>query len=352
MKIALYAAVGLVLLLVGATFATWQMSRPIFDGRLTFETLDALEIAPIDKALTFARTATGDVLLIVGADGTGLEGLSLEHESGRAYRDAIDAYHSIGWEQLAGIADSGSFQTYEWTDLVVPIDEHYPHVAAGTNYRAHAREVGHEGDPFLFPKLSRASPWNADVLDGARLDHEVEICAVPLTDHSASQPAKTAYLLCGDFTDRWSLVRHIDTDGVMGQTGFPIGKGGETRLPVGALLVVPRDDDFYQTLEIALYVNDQLRQQSSAGLMIWSPQEILSRTLADCGNPYHTANAVISISDCDVIPARKLILTGTPEGVLFKVATIWNPLAYLGSGDVVVSTGRYLGYMRNEIVER
>lgn len=135
----------------------------------------------------------------------------------------------------------------------------------------------------------------------------------------------------------------------MGQTGFPIGKGGETRLPVGALLVVPEDADFYQSLDIALYVNDELRQRSSGGLMIWSPYEILSRTLGDCRSPYYTEDDVVSISDCEVIPARTLILTGTPEGVMFKVATIWNPLAYLRSGDVVVSTGKFLGTMRNEI---
>ena len=37
------------------------------------------------------------------------------------------------------------------------------------------------------------------------------------------------------------------------------------------------------------------------------------------------------------------------EGVLFKLATLWHPWAYLRQGDVVTSFGTYLGYMRNEI---
>jgi len=349
MKTALYSFLALATLGILATLATWQMSRPVFDGRLTFETTDTVEISPLDRALTFARTTSGDVILVLSADGSTLKGINLTTETNKKYSDAIGAYHEIGLETLLRMGRDGTQQTFAWNDLSVPVDEHYPHVAAGTNYRAHAREVGHAGEPFLFPKLSRATAWNADVVDGARLDYEVEICAVPLTDHTRTRPAKLAYLLCGDFTDRWSLVAHIDTSGIMGQTGFPIGKGGETRLPVGALLVVPEDADFYQSLDIALYVNDELRQRSSGGLMIWSPYEILSRTLGDCRSPYYTEDDVVSISDCEVIPARTLILTGTPEGVMFKVATIWNPLAYLRSGDVVVSTGKFLGTMRNEI---
>jgi hypothetical protein len=40
---------------------------------------------------------------------------------------------------------------------------------------------------------------------------------------------------------------------------------------------------------------------------------------------------------------------GTPEGVLFKLAMLWRPWAYLREGDVVISFATYLGYMSNQI---
>ncbi|MFT5443940.1 MAG: 2,4-diketo-3-deoxy-L-fuconate hydrolase [Myxococcota bacterium] len=350
MKSVINVLLGVVIVAAIATFVTWQMSRPIFDVQLTSEDLDVVEIAPIESALTFARTKSGDVLLVLRANGSEVVGVKIKSGTSTPHRDAIDAYNAIGAEAFVGLAQNGAQQTYAWADLAVPTEETYPHVAAGTNYSSHAAEVGHEGDPFLFPKLSKVTGWNDDVINGGRLDYEVEICAAPLTDHTSANPAKLGYVLCGDFTDRWSLIKHIDLDGPMGPTGFPNGKAGETRLPVGALFVIPNDHEFYKSLDVKLYVNDELRQQASAALMIWSPNEILSRTLADCETPYKLDDSFIRIADCDVIPARTFILTGTPEGVIFKVPTIWNPLAYLRPGDVVISTGKYLGFMRNEIV--
>ncbi len=349
MKGVAYSVIALFVVLAAAT---WFMSRPLFDEQLTADILNEVQIAPVQDALTFARTANGEVFLVVAASAETITGISLAGYSDPPFTDAIDAFLTLGRQTLLDISHDGSPQSVPWPDLGIPIEEHYPHIAAGTNYQDHAEEVGHEGDPFLFPKLSHVTAWNADVVEAARLDYEVEICAVPLGEHSEQRPATLAYLLCGDYTDRWSLVKNIDTGGVMGQTGFPIAKGGPTRLPVGALLVIPQHADFYESMDISLYVNDVLRQQSSASLMRWSPMEILSRALADCESPYYTANTVVRIGDCDAIPARTVILTGTPGGVMFKLATLWSPLAYLRSGDVVIARGKYLGYTRNEIVSR
>ena len=344
------AASVLVALGILATAVTWWMSRPIFDERLKGEVTSALEIADPERALTFARTTGGEVLLVTRSSGAQLDAVSLTSPAGEPLADAIDAYHTFGVDELVRLARDGHRRAVDWSSLGMPIDDHYPHIAAGTNFREHAEEVGHEGEPFLFPKLSRATAWNADVVDAPRLDYEVEICAVPLTDHTSARPAKLGYLLCGDFTDRWSLVLEIDTQGPMGPTGFPTGKGGATRLPVGALFVVPRDAAFFESIEISLYVNDRLRQRASGGQMIWSPDEILSRALAGCETGYYAGDVEHRVSDCEAIPARTLILTGTPGGVMFKVPTIWNPLAYLRPGDIVVATATHLGHQRNEIV--
>jgi hypothetical protein len=55
---------------------------------------------------------------------------------------------------------------------------------------------------------------------------------------------------------------------------------------------------------------------------VWSPQQILANSLADCESPYQVGEDILHIADCERIPAGTLVLTGTPEGVLFKLATL------------------------------
>ena len=181
------------------------------------------------------------------------------------------------------------------------------------------------------------------------MDFEVELCAVPLVDYSIGATPLLGYLLCGDFTDRWQLVKDIDLDGPMGITGFAAGKGGVGRMPLGALLLVPRQPDLYADIQLDLYLNGRLRQRATAGLMIWSPEEIIERALAACDTEFAHHERSVTLTDCDRIPARTVILTGTPEGVLFHVATLWSPWSYLRPGDVVVSRASYLGILHNTI---
>jgi 2-keto-4-pentenoate hydratase/2-oxohepta-3-ene-1,7-dioic acid hydratase in catechol pathway len=352
MNIAIRSVLASLVLFGLATLVTWRMSAPIFDEVLTSDDLSRIGVAPLHQAITLVRTKEDDILILLGANVTGVSGVRVEMLRDETPKDVIDVYLAKGPEELRQVARIGEIVTLPWSDLALPFEENYPHIAVGTNYRAHAEEVGHDGDPFLFPKLSSATPWNADVREGVRLDYEIEICAVPLTDYTTKVRAELGYLLCGDFTDRWLLVRNIDLNGKMGQTGFPIGKGGDSRLPIGAFFVIPQSEDFYEAIQISLYVNGKLRQRSSGAQMIWSPYEALDQALADCESAYDLGHETVPLSDCETIPARTILLTGTPEGVLFKLPTIWNPLAYLGVGDVVTSIGRYLGQMRNEISER
>jgi 2-keto-4-pentenoate hydratase/2-oxohepta-3-ene-1,7-dioic acid hydratase in catechol pathway len=142
----------------------------------------------------------------------------------------------------------------------------------------------------------------------------------------------------------------MEIGGEMGKTGFALGKGGATHLPIGALLVIPAADDFYQQIDMKLYVNNDLRQHSKAGLMIWSPMQILERTLKDCNAVYKKLTEEIRLlNSCDKVPAKTLMLTGTPEGTMFHIATLWNPLFYLASGDVVTAYATYLGITKNTV---
>lgn len=342
--------IGVALLVVAAVVSSVWLSRPVVVGALDEEAFGELSIAPTGQAVTLAVSEAGAVLLVTAADADGIAAIDIASVTGHAYRDAIDAYQSLGLDQLRDLFGQASSSSYPWSRLVLPVSSIFRNIAAGTNYRAHAEEVGHEGEPFLFPKLSGPTSWNSAVASGVRLDYEVELCAVTLAEHRRESPAALGYLLCGDFTDRWLLVRDIDLDGDMGRTGFPLAKGGKSRLPVGPLLVIPDEDDFYRELTLSLYVNDRLRQYSGADKMIWPPRKILSRGLADCRTPYELQSETVFIADCDEIVAGTLLLTGTPAGVLFQLATLWNPWAYLRPGDVVTSFGTYLGYTRNKIL--
>ena len=84
--------------------------------------------------------------------------------------------------------------------------------------------------------------------------------------------------------------------------------------------------------------------------MIWSPDEIAARALGACTQTYHRrVEQTLRLTGCDAIPAGTILLTGTPEGVLFHPATLWNPLAYLQSGDEVVVRAPGLGVLWNRV---
>ena len=59
-----------------------------------------------------------------------------------------------------------------------------------------------------------------------------------------------------------------------------------------------------------------------------------------------------TLTDCDAIAAGTLILTGTPEGVMFHLLNIWSPLAYVREGDEVTAAASHLGVLRNRVAPR
>ena len=341
--------ITVLLLVMLAVFSSVWLNRPVVNGKLDDAVFARMTLAPLEKALTLAVTRAGEVLLVTGVEADGIAAININTVTGHTFLNVVDLYRNLDIDELRSLYKNENPSSYAWVDLGMPVFPVSLNIAAGTNYRAHAEEVGHEGEPFLFPKLSRPTPWDSEVAPGARLDYEVELCAVTLTEHRPGNPAALGYILCGDFTDRWLLVRDIDLDGEMGRTGFPLAKGGDSRLPIGPLLVIPNEDDFYRELTLKLYVNNTLRQKSGAEKMIWSPRQILSQAMADCRTPYQLEPQTLFIGNCESIPVGTLLLTGTPEGVLFHLMTLWNPWVYLRSGDVVTSFGTFLGYTRNKI---
>ncbi len=347
------ALVGVVVVAgVALVVATDRLAQPKFDDRLEHDPIAEIEIAPLGEALTFARRIAPEpaVLIVTEAGPDGLRAVDLGAALDREFDDAIEAIGTVGTEAIARVAREGEAITVEYASLGLPFEAGARHVAAGTNYRAHAEEVGVDDGPFLFPKLTAPTSWNADVPDRDRLDHEIEICTVTLERGDDASPAPVGFSLCNDFTDRWTLLRQIDFDQPMGVTGFPDAKGGPGMLPIGPLLVVPHDQErFHDDLELSLYVNGALRQQARGGWMVWSPDEITRQANAHCDVDYQAEVGAVRLPTCDGMPARTIVLTGTPAGVMFHPATVWSKAAYLQPGDEVIAVATHLGVLRNVV---
>jgi 2-keto-4-pentenoate hydratase/2-oxohepta-3-ene-1,7-dioic acid hydratase in catechol pathway len=337
-----------VLALVGRSI---QVSQGLYDERIESVPKNALALAPLKEALTFAKTRTGEVLLVAALDRNGVVAVNLTAEFDAAGTDTLALYRHFGSDAIRSALDS-EVTFVEWEALGLPFKPQDQAVAAGTNFAAHAEEVGLDEGPFLFPKISKPSAWNDTLPQSARLDYEVELCAVPIDDYSIDTPSALGVTLCNDFTDRWDLVRNIDLDGPLGRTGFADGKSGERRLPLGALLVIPRDTDaFLHGVALGLAVNGDLRQQGRGSQMIWSASKVMQETLLQCDQLYQYQGGSIPLTECGAVRAGTVVMLGTPDGVAFQMPNIWMPWPYLRPGDEVLTYASHLGLLQTKITD-
>lgn len=285
-------------------------------------------IAPLDTALTFARTRAGDDLRVIAVtgyeDGT-VAGVDLSSALVRPVRDPIDALRDEGWDGLRAriaAAPDAARTRVPAADLVVPVDLRSHHVAAGTNYTEHAGEAEVTDGPFLFAKLVEPTGPRAPVSRGdALLDYEVELAFVTLAPLAAGDRAGALGLvLCNDYTDRATLLRHVDPWDPTSGKGFTTGKSFPGYLPVGDIFVVPRDvRAFAASLELRLWVNGAPRQEASVARQIWDLDRLLAETWARRDVTWaHRGGVVSLLSPEKTIPERTLLMSGTPGGTVFK----------------------------------
>ena len=340
--------IGLVALVLAFVAFSFYVSQPVVEGtRGSFEPL----IADRAEALTFARSAKG-LILVIRHEGDALVGVNLTERFGRDRTSDLVAFVAdIDAATLADVSAPG--ERFPLDELVMPLSYHHPSVAAGTNFKEHAEEIYSDDPPFLFPKLVEASQWNSAVPFVPRLDFEAELCMFPLADvESADSLPEFGLVLCNDFTDRWALLREVDLGEPLGLTGFATGKGCAKCLPTGYLVVVPRSRDFYLSLNLSLYVNDELRQQFSMADVILPIEAIVSKAFEDRHADYRKGDEAVSLLPYPHIPKGTLILTGTAAGVLFKPVNIWNQGFYLQPGDVVRTEATYLGHLDSAIEDQ
>lgn len=336
-----------ILVLIGFSY---HVSRPLFQQQLAVDALASPEIAPPEQALTFARSA-GQLLLVSSSHGQAVEAidLSARYDS----NDLVALYNSLGYEHFQTLLQQDLPRvTVPIEQLRAPLSYGTANIAAGTNFAEHAEEVYLDDPPFLFPKLSAATHWSATVTraGSSRLDYEAELCMVPLQDITESSSAvQLGLILCNDFTDRWTLMTQLDFARPMGQTGFAAAKGKPTFLPTGYFLLIPKSPTFYKTLELELYVNEQMRQKFQAGDMILKPGDIINQSFEQAGTTFYKDEQPVQLMPEGYIPSGSIILTGTAAGVIFKPANIWNSGFYLHPGDRVITRATYLGHLDNSI---
>jgi 2,4-didehydro-3-deoxy-L-rhamnonate hydrolase len=289
---------------------------------------ESLAVAPPEEALTFARTDAPDgphLWAVAAFHGDTLTAFNLTRALGPQARDPITAFHLHGYDALSARIAAGLAQSPEAVaaqDLILPVDLTSSHIAAGTNFAAHAEESAVEDGPFLFAKQVAPTPFRAPVSVGeALLDYEVELAFVTLQDTPLPQvPQTMGLILANDFTDRAALMRHINTDDVTSGDGFTTGKSAPGYLPVGNLFVIPRDlHAFVAATDLSLAVNGRLRQRAPMTLAIWDIHELLRQTQARTGVRWDHHGEQVGLPIVDgAVPARTLILAGTPDGTIFQ----------------------------------
>ena len=305
-----------------------QIAKSTFAQTILPRQIRTVAIAEPNQALTFARIKTRGKNQVIAVrqyiDGI-VRGIDLSALLDRDVDDPIRLFRAYGYDQLHTAIANAASETkigVSVDKLIIPVDLKHHHIAAGTNFPAHADETTVERGPFLFPKLVQPTgPYAPVPVGDALLDYEVELAYVPLAPiNEGKAPKYMGLILCNDYTDRAALLRHIDVENVESGKGFATGKSFPGFLPVGNLFVIPRDfRSFAKEIELQLYVNYALRQKSKIQVMIWDLDKMLTEIWGRRDTTWQYQNKKISLFAQDgLIRARTLLMSGTPSGTVFQ----------------------------------
>ena len=196
-------------------------------------------------------------------------------------------------------------------------------VCVGRNYRAHARELGHEvpAEPLLFlkPPSALAGPDSMIVLpaQSTRVEHEGELAVVIGSRARHVAPTNVhehilGYTCANDVTARDLQKRDVQ---------FTRAKGFDTFCPVGPWIETERPN---ADATISVRVNGEKRQNGRIGDMVFDVDTLVSY-----------------ISHVMTLEFGDVVLTGTPEGV--------GPLE---PGNTVTVSVDGIGTLRNHVSAR
>jgi 2-keto-4-pentenoate hydratase/2-oxohepta-3-ene-1,7-dioic acid hydratase in catechol pathway len=285
-------------------------------------------LAPIEKAHTFAQVRRGETvrtLFVISFSDDKVTAVDLSELADLHSVDAFDVINRFSVAQLDAIGRQPQrLHTYPVERLIGVGPRGLAQVAAGTNYPAHGDEVGVDGT-FLFPKLSAAAGPRSAVAaaPGALMDYEVEVCARfdrELRSVADFDEARKGLFICGDFSDRATMVRNLDLKNIVSGDGFPDAKSGPDRFPAGAFLVVPKDwKAFMNELVIETWVDGERRQHVRAADMIKDLRAIVKETLDEgATRTWSYRGGRIPMLARTAIGTDSAVLTGTGDGVIFQ----------------------------------
>ncbi|ADO71806.1 fumarylacetoacetate hydrolase family protein [Stigmatella aurantiaca] len=192
-------------------------------------------------------------------------------------------------------------------ELLAPVTAPCNVVCQGQNYRSHMLEVGQDPDAKKFNQFFRKASSaltssRGDIVKPSRvsmLDYEIELGIVigrPITGpvrvtRDRLHEFAAGIVICNDVSAR---------DIQLAEGQWYKSKSFRTFCPVGpyVYLLDPEDNAKLMNLRLVLSVNEEVRQDSNTGEMIFPPEETLSEL-----------SGIM-----DLFPGD-LLLTGTPRGV-------------------------------------
>jgi 2,4-diketo-3-deoxy-L-fuconate hydrolase len=218
--------------------------------------------------------------------------------------------------------------------LLAPAVDRAQVIGTGGNYADHAAEARTGGlvvaEPVFMPYLWGAviGPDDDIVIptEDTQTDYEVELSVVigrtarGLTEETAME-AVFGFTVVNDVSAREVMVRE--------KMQVMLSKSVDTFLPVGPRVVTKDEIPDLYDLEIATYLNGQLRQHSNTGLMTVRVPALLS-----------------AITRTVTLHPGDIVTTGTPGGVGF----FRDPPEFMRPGDTIVAEVEHVGRLTNRVV--
>ena len=342
---------GFVLALMAATMLT-ACAAP-HENKPTLEATPlSAAILPPTTALTLAQTRAADgrahTLAVVAQVGGAVQALDLTVLGAPLDADMLDALAAVDETRLAeALASPGAAKVYTLSSLLPAGGTSTRHLASGTNFPEHAEET-ELASVFNFPKFGPPSGPYTTVRNrpGDILDYEIELClrmdrdVRSVADFDA---ARKGFFLCGDFSERATMLRLLDPKNVASGRGFTDAKSRPDYYPTGPFLVVPRDwTAFVKTERIVNEVNGKVRQDARGGEMTLDFRQLTEKALKEHAKSFPYQGKEVPLLDGAVIPKGSAVMSGTPEGVIFVPP---------GKGDIARGVAVYIftgGWLRGQ----
>ena len=218
--------------------------------------------------------------------------------------------------------------------LLAPAVDRAQVIGTGGNYADHAAEARTGGlvvaEPVFMPYLWGAviGPEDNIVIpaEDTLTDYEVELSVVigqtarGLTEETAME-AVFGFTVVNDVSAREVMVRE--------KMQVMLSKSVDTFLPVGPQVVTKDEIPDLYDLQIATYLNGQLRQHSNTGLMTVRIPALLA-----------------AITRTITLHPGDIVTTGTPGGVGF----FRDPPEFMQPGDTIVAEVEHVGRLVNRVV--